>query len=239
MNIHKSLVKKKLFNATNFLWMQQAQNLLQQRKNFTQQFFIVAADMLILNQVNVRGKKHNKHNEQFYCCNMHTCYRDKYYNLYNSFSLWPQPCLIATNKMFVAIKTHQMQQMNFALQQAHELWQQKLSSGQHSFSMATGMPNRNQKNFRGNKHTSLATLNPNYRNAQLVVAIGTHKGNHLFHSGINTNLLQRMFQLTQPPFLVAIRSKYLNPLMCWFLQDQIMQPNVWCCEKNGALRVNS
>jgi hypothetical protein len=95
--------------------------------------------------------------------------------------------------MFMAMKTHQRQRMNFALQQEHELSQQKLSSGQCSFSVATGMPNRNQKIFCGNKHTSIATLNPNYRNAQLVVAIGTHKCNHLFHSGINTNLLQRMF----------------------------------------------
>jgi hypothetical protein len=124
-----------------------------------------------------------------------------------------------------------MQQMNFVLQQAHELSQQRLSSGRRSFSVATGMPNRNQKYFRGNKHTSIAELNPYYRNAQLVVAIGTHKGNHLFHSGINTNLLQRMFQLTQPAFLVAIRSRYRNPLICWLLQDQILQPNVWCCEE--------
>jgi hypothetical protein len=133
--------------------------------------------------------------------------------------------------MFVATKTHQMQQMNFALQQAPEVSQQRLSCGRRSFSVTTGMPNRNQKIFRGNKHTSIATLNPYYRNAQLVVAIGTHKGNHLFYSGINTNLLQRMFQLTQPAFLVAIRSRYRNPLICWLLQDQILQPNVWCCEK--------
>jgi hypothetical protein len=37
--------------------------------------------------------------------------------------------------------------MNFALQQEHELSQQKLSSGQRSFSVAIGMPNRNQKFF--------------------------------------------------------------------------------------------
>jgi hypothetical protein len=55
--------------------------------------------------------------------------------------------------------------MNFVLQQAHELLQQRLSSGQRSFSVATGMPNRDQKHFRGNKHTSIAKLNPNYRNA--------------------------------------------------------------------------
>jgi hypothetical protein len=133
--------------------------------------------------------------------------------------------------MFVATKTHLMQRMNFALQQTHELSQQRLSCGQRSFSVATGMPNRNQKIFCGNKHTSIATLNPNYRNEQLVVAIGTHKGNHIFYSGINTNLLQLMFQLTQPPFFVAIRSRYHNPLICWLLQDQILQPNVWCCEK--------
>jgi hypothetical protein len=61
--------------------------------------------------------------------------------------------------MFVAIKTHQMQRMNFALQQAHELSQQKLSCGKRSFSVATGMPNRNQKKFHGNKHTFISTLN--------------------------------------------------------------------------------
>jgi hypothetical protein len=68
----------------------------------------MAADMLIRNQVNVRVKKHNKRNEQFYGCVMHTRYHNKYYNLENVFSLWPQPCLFATNKIFVATKTHQM-----------------------------------------------------------------------------------------------------------------------------------
>jgi hypothetical protein len=43
MNLHKSSVAKKY--------------LMQQRKNFTQQFFIVAANMLICNHVNVRGGK--------------------------------------------------------------------------------------------------------------------------------------------------------------------------------------
>jgi hypothetical protein len=132
--------------------------------------------------------------------------------------------------MFVATKTHQMQRMNFAMQQAHELSQQKLSCRKRSFSVATSMPIRNQIIYRGNKHTSIATINPNYRNAQLVVAIGTHKGNHLFYSSIDTNLLQRMLHQTQPALLVAIRSRYRNPLICWLLQDQILQPNVWCCK---------
>jgi hypothetical protein len=56
------------------------------------------------------------------------------------------------------------------------------------------MPIRNQIIIRGNKHTSIPTLNRYYHNAQLVVAIGTHKGNHHFHRGINTNMLQRLFQ---------------------------------------------
>jgi hypothetical protein len=90
--------------------------------------------------------------------------------------------------------------MNFAIQQAHELSQQRLSCRQRSFSVAIGMPIHNQIIVRGNKHTSIATLNPNYRNAQLVVAIGTHKGNHLFHLG-------HKIQISQPiNMLVAIRS---------------------------------
>jgi hypothetical protein len=40
----------------------------------------------------------------------------------------------------------------------------------------------------GKKHTSIATLNRYYCNAQLVAAIGIHKGNHYFHRGINTHL---------------------------------------------------
>jgi hypothetical protein len=80
--------------------------------------------------------------------------------------------------------------------------------------VAIDMSIRNQITIRGNKHTSIATLNRYYRNAQLVVAIGTHKSNHLFLHGIKTNLLQRMFLHTQPTFLVAIRSKYRNLLIC-------------------------
>jgi hypothetical protein len=56
--------------------------------------------------------------------------------------------------------------------------------------VATGMPILKQIIIRGKKHTSTATLNRYYHNAQLVVAIGTHKGYHYFHRGINTNLLQ-------------------------------------------------
>jgi hypothetical protein len=59
--------------------------------------------------------------------------------------------------------------------------------------MAIGMHYRNQLNICGNKNISIAILNRYYRNAQLVVAIATHKGNHHFHGGINTNLLQRLF----------------------------------------------
>jgi hypothetical protein len=95
--------------------------------------------------------------------------------------------------------------------------QQRLCCRQHSFIVATGMPIRSQIIIRGKKHTSIATLNRYYRNAQLVVAIGTHKGNHHFHCGINTNLLQRLFQQTQPTFLVAITSRYRNPLIRWLL----------------------
>jgi cephalosporin hydroxylase len=79
------------------------------------------------------------------------------------------------------------------------------------------MPIRNQIIIRGKKHTSIATQNRYYRNAQLVVAIGTHKGNHHFHRGINTNLLQRLFQQTQPKILVVITSRYRNTLICWLL----------------------
>jgi hypothetical protein len=90
----------------------------------------------------------------------------------------------------------------------------------------------NQIIIRGKKHTSIATLNQYYGNAQLVVAMGTHKGNHHFHRGINTHLLQRLFQQMQPTFLVAITSRYRNPLIRWLLQSQILQPNTWCCKNN-------
>jgi hypothetical protein len=83
--------------------------------------------------------------------------------------------------------------------------------------MATGMPIPNQIIIHCKKHTSIATLNRYYRNVQLVVAIGTHKGNHLLHHSINTNLLQRLFQQTQTTFSVAIGSKYRNPLIRWLL----------------------
>jgi hypothetical protein len=99
------------------------------------------------------------------------------------------------------------------MQQVQQLSQQRLNCRQHYFIMVIDMPFRNQITIRGNKHTSIATLDRYYRNAQLVVAIGTHKSNHLFHHGINTNLLQRMFLQTQPTFSVAIRSRYRNPLI--------------------------
>jgi hypothetical protein len=76
------------------------------------------------------------------------------------------------------------------MQHARELSQQRLNFRQRYFMVATGIPIRNQLNICGNKHTSITTLNQYYCNAQLVVAIGTHKGNHLFHRGINTNVLQ-------------------------------------------------
>jgi hypothetical protein len=75
------------------------------------------------------------------------------------------------------------------MQQPHQLSQQSLDS-QRNFIVAIGMYYRNQYNIRGNKHISIATLNRYCRNAQVVVAIGTHKGNHHYHRGINTNLLQ-------------------------------------------------
>jgi hypothetical protein len=62
--------------------------------------------------------------------------------------------------------------------------------------VAINIPIRKQITIGGKKHTSIATLNRYYRNAQLVVAIGTNKNNHLFHHGINTNLLQQMFLQT-------------------------------------------
>jgi hypothetical protein len=68
----------------------------------------------------------------------------------------------------------------FWMQQAHQLSQQRLHSRQRNFIMAIGMHYCNQLNIRGNKHISIATLNRYYRNAQLVVAIATHKGNHHF-----------------------------------------------------------
>jgi hypothetical protein len=80
--------------------------------------------------------------------------------------------------------------MSFWMQLAHELSQQRLCCKQRSFIVATCMPIRNQIIILRKKRTSIATLNRFYHNAQLVVAIGTHKSNHLFHRGINTNLLQ-------------------------------------------------
>jgi hypothetical protein len=44
--------------------------------------------------------------------------------------------------------------------------------------------------------------------------------------------LQRLFQQMQPTFLVVITSRYRNPLICWLLQRQILQPNTWCCKHN-------
>jgi hypothetical protein len=103
------------------------------------------------------------------------------------------------------------------MQQAHELSQQRLNFRQCYFIVVTVMPIRNQLTIGGNKHTSITTLNRYYRNAQLDVAIGTHKGNHLFHCRINTNLLQRIFQQAQLTLLVVIRSGYRNPLIRWLL----------------------
>jgi hypothetical protein len=92
--------------------------------------------------------------------------------------------------MFVATNTQKTQRMILWMQQSYELWQQRLSCRQRSFLVATGMPIRNQITIHGKKDTSIATLHRYYHNAQLVVAIGTHEGNHLFHRSINTNLLQ-------------------------------------------------
>jgi hypothetical protein len=103
------------------------------------------------------------------------------------------------------------------MQQAHQLSQQRLHSRQRNFIMAVGMHYYNQLNIHGNKHISITTLNRYYRNAQLVVAIATHKGNHHFHRVINTTLLQRLFQKTQLTFLVDITSRYRNPIIRWLL----------------------
>jgi hypothetical protein len=86
-----------------------------------------------------------------------------------------------------------MQRSACWMQQPHELLQQRLCCRQRSFIVVIDVPIRNQIIIRGMKHTSITTLNRYYRNAQLVVAIVTHKGNHHFHRGINTNLLQRLF----------------------------------------------
>ena len=88
------------------------------------------------------------------------------------------------------------------MQQAHKLSQQRLSFRQRYFMVATGMPIRIQLNIRGNKHTSIVTLNRYYRNGELVVAIGTHKGTHLFHRGINTlTSCNECFNRRNPHFL--------------------------------------
>jgi hypothetical protein len=121
--------------------------------------------------------------------------------------------------------------MFFWMQQAHQLSQQSLHSTQRNFIAAIGMHYRNQLNIRGNKHISIPALNRCYRNAQSVVAIATRKGNHHFHRGINTNLLQQLFQQTQPTFLVAITPRYRNALIHWLLYNQLLQPNTWCCQK--------
>jgi hypothetical protein len=112
-----------------------------------------------------------------------------------------------------------------------EVSQRRLSSAQRYSIVATYMVSRNQLTIRGNKHASIATLNQYYRNGELVVAIGTHKRNHLFHRGINNNLLQLLFQTTQPTFLVAIISRYRNPKNPSLPSNELLQPIVWCCKK--------
>jgi hypothetical protein len=107
--------------------------------------------------------------------------------------------------------------MIFWMQQAHQLSQQSLHSTQRNFIVAIGMHYRNELNIRANKHICITTLNRYYRNAQSVVEIATHKGDHHFHRGINTNLLQRLFQQMQPTFLVAITPRYRNALIRWLL----------------------
>jgi uncharacterized iron-regulated protein len=80
--------------------------------------------------------------------------------------------------------------MIFWMQQPHQLSQQSLHSRQRNFIMAIGMYYRNQLNIRGKKHISITTLHRYCRNAQVVVAVGTHKGNPHYHRGINTNPIQ-------------------------------------------------
>jgi hypothetical protein len=95
------------------------------------------------------------------------------------------------NQLNIHDNKHTSNLSNDFLQPAHELSQQKLNYRQSYFIMTTGMPIHNQITIRDTKHTSIAILNRYHHNAQLVVAIGTHKG-HFFHRCINTNLFQRM-----------------------------------------------
>jgi hypothetical protein len=62
------------------------------------------------------------------------------------------------------------------------------------------------------------------------MAIGTHTRNHLFHRGISAYLLQHSLWLTQHTILVAIRPIYRYQLWRLLPLNQILQPNVWCCE---------
>jgi hypothetical protein len=101
-------------------------------------------------------------------------YRNQVLVLGNVNSSWLKAGIIATNYIFVATNTHQTQQMVFWMQQAHQLSQQSLHSRQRNFIVAIGMHYRNQLNIYGNKHISIVPLNRYYRNAQLVVEIGTH-----------------------------------------------------------------
>jgi hypothetical protein len=74
-------------------------------------------------------------------------------------------------------QTHDLsQQTIFWMQQALELSQQILNFRQRSFIVSIDMPICNQITIHGKKHTSITILNRYYCNAQLVAAIGTHKG---------------------------------------------------------------
>ena len=62
---------------------------------------------------------------------------------------------------------------------------------------------------------NIATQNQYYHNVTLVVAIGTHYCNHLFHRSISAFLLQQSLWLMQHTILVAISPIYRYQLCCW------------------------
>jgi hypothetical protein len=131
----------------------------------------------------------------------------------------------------MATNTHQTRRMIFWMQQAHQLSQQSLHSTQRNFIVAIGMHYRNQLNIRGNKHISIATLNRYYRNARSVVAIATHKGNHHFHRGINTNLFATTVSTDATHIFGCHNTEISQRINTLVAIKQLLQPNTWCCQK--------
>jgi len=86
------------------------------------------------------------------------------------------------------------------------------------------------------QHLAIATQNNYYHNPTLVVAIGTHTCNHLFHRGISAYLWQRSLWQTQYTILVAIRPTYRYQLWHWLPWNPILQPNMWCCENKWSYK---